>query len=65
MRRFVEGVDRGQTTLFLEYLESWIGGTIRFAWSMSSSKNSIWPSSGLVGSIPKQPADPRIIPRSC
>ena len=26
--------------------------TIRFAWSMSSSKNSIWPNLGLVGSIP-------------
>jgi ferredoxin len=38
---------------------------IRLAWSMSSSKNSIWPSLGLVASIPRQPADPRIIPRSC
>ena len=26
MRRFVEGVDRGQTTLFPECLEDWIGG---------------------------------------
>ena len=25
MRRFVEGVDRGQTTLFPERLEDWIG----------------------------------------
>ncbi len=25
MRRFVEGVDRGQTTLFRECLEDWIG----------------------------------------
>ena len=25
MRRFVEGVDRGQTTLFPECLEDWIG----------------------------------------
>ena len=24
MRRFVEGVDRGQSTLFPEYLEDWI-----------------------------------------
>ena len=29
---------------------------------MSSSKNSIWPSLGLVGSIPKQPADPQYHP---
>ena len=26
MRRFVEGADRGQTTLFPECLEDWIGG---------------------------------------
>jgi hypothetical protein len=25
MRRFVEGTDRGQSTLFPEYLEDWIG----------------------------------------
>jgi hypothetical protein len=25
MRRFVEGADRGQTTLFPECLEDWIG----------------------------------------
>ena len=25
MRRFVEGIDRGQTTLFPECLEDWIG----------------------------------------
>ncbi len=24
MRRFVEGIDRGQATLFPEYLEDWI-----------------------------------------
>ena len=59
--RFVEGVDRGQTTLFPECLEDWIGEDNQFAWST----NSIWPSLGLVGSIPGQPADPRIIPRSC
>jgi hypothetical protein len=33
MRRFVEGIDRGQTTLFPECLEDWIGednaGTLR------------------------------------
>ncbi len=26
MKRFVEGVDRGQATLFPEYLEDWING---------------------------------------
>jgi hypothetical protein len=24
MKRFVEGVDRGQSTLFAEYLDDWI-----------------------------------------
>jgi hypothetical protein len=28
MRRFVEGADRGQTTLFPECLEDWIGADI-------------------------------------
>jgi len=26
MKRFIEGMDRGQSTLFPEYLEDWIGG---------------------------------------
>ena len=26
MKRFVEGIDRGQATLFPEYLEDWIDG---------------------------------------
>jgi transposase len=26
MRRFVEGVDRSQTTLFPESLDDWVGG---------------------------------------
>jgi hypothetical protein len=25
MKRFIEGTDRGQSTLFPEYLEDWIG----------------------------------------
>ena len=29
MKRFVEGIDRGQATLFPECLEDWIDGTIR------------------------------------
>ena len=30
MKRFVEGIDRGQTTLFPECLEDWIDEDIRF-----------------------------------
>jgi hypothetical protein len=30
MRRFVEGVDRGQATLFPECLEDWIGEDNRY-----------------------------------
>jgi hypothetical protein len=30
MKRFVEGVDRGQSTLFPECLDDWIDGTTRF-----------------------------------
>ena len=29
MKRFVEGVDRSQSTLFPEQLEDWIGAEIR------------------------------------
>ena len=65
MRRFVEGADRGQTTLFPECLEDWIGedNTVRVIDVLS--RNSIWLGLGLVGSILRQPAGPRIIRRSC
>ena len=65
MRRFVEGVDRGQTTLFPECLEDWIGedNPVRavdvFVEELDLAEL------GFGGSIPRPPADPRIIPRSC
>ena len=30
MKRFVEGIDRKQSTLFPEYLDDWMTRTIRF-----------------------------------
>ena len=64
MRRFVEGVDRGQTTLFPERVEDWIGEDNPARVVDVFVKGLIWPSLGLVGSITRQPADLRIIPRS-
>ena len=49
MRRFVEGMDRGRRRCFRNAWKTGSARTIRVAWSMSSSKNSIWPSLGLVG----------------
>ena len=65
MRRFVEGIDRGQTTLFPECLEDWIGEDNPVRVVDVFVKNSICPSLGLVGSIPRQLAGLRIIRRSC
>jgi hypothetical protein len=41
MGRFVEGVDRSQTTLFPESLDDWIDEIIRFASTMHSSTRLI------------------------
>ena len=36
MKRFIEGVDRSQATMFLDYLEDWIGERIiRFGYGVS------------------------------
>ena len=65
MRRFVEGIDRGQTTLFPECLEDWIGedNPVRvvdvFVEELDLAEL------GFGGVIRRQLADPRIIPRSC
>ena len=65
MRRFVEGIDRDQTALFPECLEDWIGedNPVRvvdvFVEELDLAEL------GFGGVDPKQPADPRIIPRSC
>jgi hypothetical protein len=63
MRRFVEGVDRGQSTLFPECLADWIGedNPVR----VIDVFVAIWPSLGSAGSIPRQPAGRRIIRQYC
>jgi hypothetical protein len=62
MGRFVEGTDRGQTTLFAECLEDWIceNNPVR----VIKVFVEIWPNLGSVASIPKPRADLRIIHRS-
>ena len=54
MRRFVEGADRGQVTLFPDCLEDWIGedNPVRVI-DIFVATNSIWPSLGSTGSIPR------------
>jgi hypothetical protein len=40
MRRFVEGTDRGQSTLFPEYLEDWIGEDPKRTWKVVTARSS-------------------------
>ena len=65
MKRFVEGTDRGQTTLFPECLEDWINGDnpVRVIDALSTS--STYRDWGLMEWHPRQRADRRIIPRCC
>jgi hypothetical protein len=64
MRRF-EGTDRGQSTLFPECLEDWIGEDNPVRVIDVFVEDSIWPSLGFSGAIPRQPAGLRIIRRCC
>ena len=65
MKRFVEGMDRGQSTLFPECLEDWIGedNPVRvidvFVEELDLAEL------GFSGSIPRLPAGLRIIRRPC
>jgi len=65
MRRFVEGVDRGQSTLFPECLDDWIGedNPVRvidvFVGELDLAEL------GSAGSIPRQPAGLRITRQYC
>jgi hypothetical protein len=52
MRRFVEGTDRGQTTLLPECLGDWVEESNAFARSMCSSRRSIWAIWGFNGVQP-------------
>jgi hypothetical protein len=53
MRRFVEGADRIQSTLFPECLEDWIGEDNPVRVIDILPMNSIWPSLGSTGSNPR------------
>jgi transposase len=65
MKRFVEGVDRGQGTLFPEYLEDWIGedNAVRvidvFVDELDLAEL------GFSGSIQRRPVGLRITRRHC
>ena len=65
MRRFVEGMDRGQSTLFPESLEDWICEDNPVRVIDVFVDELIWPSLGLAGSIPRSPAGPRTIRQCC
>ena len=63
MKRFVEGVDRGQSTLFPECLDDWIDedNPVRVMTYLSTSLISV--RTILAGSTRRRQGDPRIIPR--
>ena len=65
MRRFVEGVDRGQRTLFPECLEDWIDEAIRFERSTPLLRNSTSRAWGSMGSLPRRRGGLHIIPLGC
>ena len=65
MKRFVEGLDRGQSTLLPECLEDWIGEDNPVRVIDVLSRNSIRAGWDLTASLPRQPAGLRIIRRRC
>ena len=65
MKRFVEGQDRGQGTLFPECLEDWIGEDNPVCVIDVLSRNSIWPISGSLGLILRRQAGLHIIRQCC
>jgi hypothetical protein len=65
MKRFVEGVDRGQSTLFPECVEDWISEDNQFRVIDVLSMSLIWLCSGSTGSNLRRPVGRRIIRQSC
>jgi transposase len=65
MRRFVEGVDRGQTTLFPECLEDWIDENNPVQVIDVFVDELDLGELGSMGSLLKQSADRLIILRCC
>jgi hypothetical protein len=63
MKRFVEGLDRGQSTLFPECLADWIDENNPVQVIDVFVDNSIWRSWDLMGLLPRQPGGRRIIHR--
>jgi hypothetical protein len=60
MRRFIEGTDRGQSTLFPDAWKTGSTRIIPFGSSTSLSAASAWRSWDLTGSLPKQPGALRL-----
>jgi hypothetical protein len=65
MKRFVEGVDRGQSTLLPECLEDWIGEDNAVRVIDVFVEDSIWAGGDLTVWLPRRPAGLRIIRRRC
>ncbi len=65
MKRFVEGSIAGRGRYFRSAWKTGSMRTIRFGGSMPLLTNSIYPSWGLTGSLPRQLADLDIIPLGC
>ena len=65
MKRFVEGVDRGQSTLFPDRLEDWIGDENPVRVIDVLSMSLILAAWGLTGLPRKQPAGRAIILACC
>ena len=65
MKRFVEGVDRGQRTLLPECLEDWIGEDNPVRVIDVFVEELDLGGLGLTASLPRQPAGLRIIRRRC
>jgi hypothetical protein len=63
MERFIEGADRGQSTLFPECVEDWIGedNPVRVIDVLVDGLDLA--ELGFGGSIPRQPAGRRTTPR--
>jgi transposase len=65
MRRFVEGMDRAQSTLFPERLEDWIGEDNAVRVIDVFVEELDLAALGFSGSTPRQPGALPTIPRYC
>ena len=65
MKRFVEGIDRGQATLFPKCLEDWIDEDNPVRVMMPLLKSSTYRGWVSMEWPPRQQADPHITPLCC